>query len=335
MAVNLAGFLFFLKDRKRSTVRNYNLTLNRLVKECKVLNYHKAQAFLTKLKNEGKRGSYINKFVDCLRLWGQYTHDRKLAKFPFFKEEIFIKATMSDEEIEAFLNLSPIIRKRISKSGKLFYSTCDPDLYKVWTLFFGIMAFTGMRPGEVAHLKVEDVDFGRSVFILEDTKTNEPRFVPIPPNLSNDIKQFLSRIKSEYLFASRRGGDHNGEGKVFDSIDWFYNFHTRIKRLGITRRNLSVYSLRHSFITRMLEEDVNIFKVQKIVGHHRIDTTAQYEHLTTKDICESIKRLPLIKKTLSPLDKLNSIKEVIQRVMGDSDGLAYHFTNNKVLVKIK
>ena len=34
----------------------------------------------------------------------------------------------------------------------------------------------------------------------------------------------------------------------------------------------------------MLEEDVNLFKVQKIVGHRKIETTAHYTHLTTKDI---------------------------------------------------
>lgn len=102
-------------------------------------------------------------------------------------------------------------------------------------------------------------------------------------------------------------------------MNWHYNFHTRLKRLGIKRKNLTPYSLRHSLITRLLEEDVNLFKVQKLVGHHQIETTAHYTHLTTKDLQETIKKHPLIRKSTSPLEILKALINSIRSFQLEED----------------
>ena len=134
---------------------------------------------------------------------------------------------------------------------------------------------------------------------------------PIPPHLLNEIKSHIDSLDQKFLFPSRRGGNKDGITPVVDNVDWHYNFHARIKRLGIKRQNLSPYSLRHSFITRMLEEDVNLFKVQKIVGHRKIETTAHYTHLTTKDIQTALRKDPLIKRKIAPEEMITQIVEHI------------------------
>lgn len=170
-------------------------------------------------------------------------------------------------------------------------------------------------------LRTENLDFGRGVFVLEDTKTNDTRLVPIPPNLKDKLNHYLAEQHlgpKEYLFASTRGGNKDGNTPVFDNVDWHYNFHARLRRLGIRRPHLTPYSLRHSFITRLLEEDVNLFKVQKIVGHRRLSTTAQYTHMTTKDLIRAINKDPLIMKYTDPNNTLDTIEEVISSLRSDS-----------------
>jgi len=200
------------------------------------------------------------------------------------------------------------------------------------------MAFTGMRPGEVAHLTINTVDFGRNIFILKDTKTNTPRFVPIPPNVLKDLQAHVESIKTEYLFPAERGGNRRKEEKVVDDVDWHYNFQQRIKRLGIKRDNLSCYSLRHSFITTMLEEDVNLFKVQKIVGHRRLETTAHYTHLTTKDLQQTITKHPSVRKATSPHVILKAIQDVIKNFQLDNDSrftYSLNETESSLAIEVK
>lgn len=304
----LADFKQYLlkNGRKESTARNYVVALRKLLQVSPTLEQKKVDFYLLTLVNSGKRHSYLNNLIDLTRLYRRYLGLEE-QKIGYYCDQNFVKATMSDEEIESFLSLKPWGR------------TQNKHNYEVWTIFFSIMAFTGMRPGEVAHLTVNTCDFGRGIFILEDTKTNEPRFVPIPPNIADKIQKHISTLTGEYLFPSLMGGNHNGVGQVVDNVDWYYNFHQRIDKLGIKRKNLTVYSLRHSFITRLLEEDVNLFKVQKIVGHRRLETTQAYSHMTTKDIQEAIKKHPLIRSSTKPEEILQAFIEAIKAFKLEKD----------------
>ena len=271
---------------------------------------------------DGKKGSYINHIIDCVKTYSHFLqetqkeYDPKIFELRYIKQETSEKATMSDEEIETFLALPPVEHMVPNNiNGKLMRVVYGKG-YSTWTLFFSILAFSGMRPTEVAHLEANDVDFGRNVFILRNTKTNDSRVVPIAKGLIEPLKTHILK-HPDYLFPSTKGGNNNNFGKVFDSVDWGYNFNRRIERLGIKRRNLTVYSLRHSFITRLLGEDINIFKVQKIVGHKRIETTNGYTHLTTKDIQKAILKDPLCIRS-NPQGKLEYLKEAIKGLVLDN-----------------
>lgn len=311
LSYNVAFYNWLKKDRKDSSVRgylsNYYYSKNSF-KDYPTLD--SCNRFIAEKQLEGRRGSYINHFVSVFRLYTQFLEetgkpfDPEVYKLKKVKEEAVNKATLSDSEIEAFLALPAPFNYR--------------SHYELYTLFFSVLAYSGMRPTEVSHLRTDDIDFGRNIFILTDTKTNDSRFVPIAQNLLEPLKKRIGEIEEgAYLFPSARGGNNSGVGQVFDNVDWHYNFHTRLKRLGIKRRNLTCYSLRHSFITRLLAEDINIFKVQKIVGHRRIETTNAYTHLTVKDIQKAILKDPLYTRS-NPKGKLDYIKEAVKSLIIDN-----------------
>lgn len=245
----------------------------------------------------GLKAGGINNFIVTARTFAQfciekgYPIDERLLSVRFMKSDTAEKSIMSDEEIEAFLSLPPMDKRYIKETAK-------------WTVFFSIMAFSGARPGEVAKLTKEDIDFGRNVFILRDTKTRDNRYPPIAPNIELMVRAWVNECETDILFLSKRGS-------VFGTSLWNFNFQQRIKRLGIKRKNLTPYSLRHSFITRLLEEDTNLFKVQKIVGHKNTNTTAGYTHLTTKDTQMAIQRHPLIRKQTSPENIIKIIEAYV------------------------
>jgi len=51
---------------------------------------------------------------------------------------------------------------------------------------------------------------------------------------------------------------------------------------GITKRRVSVHTLRHSYATHLLEAGVNIRAIQRYLGHAQLETTMVYLHLTSK-----------------------------------------------------
>ena len=65
-------------------------------------------------------------------------------------------------------------------------------------------------------------------------------------------------------------------------------------KAGITKRYVSVHTLRHSYATHLLEAGVNIRVIQRYLGHSQLETTMIYLHLTSKgqeDACGIINNI--------------------------------------------
>jgi len=314
---DLEGYRLYLirKNCKPSTIKANVRTLILLEKNVNNLTKENIDAFFLKLLESGKQATYINRLIGVLRTYADFAGLEELRKYKFLRvRNNFKKSTMSDQEIEAFLALKPL--REDSRTQKY---------WKRMTMFWKICAFTAMRMGEVAHLTIDTVDFGQGIFFLEDTKTNSPRVVPIPGNIEKELKEYIVPLENEKLFPSTYGGQQLSGG-VIDGVAWRYDFQKRIQKLGIKRKNLTPYSLRHSMITRLCEEDVNITKIMKLAGHKRIETTLKYTHLVYKDIQEAIKKHPLIRKSSSPQEKVKYRAERIKSWELDKDeDLAYEY----------
>ena len=334
---NITKFRYYLSqgNRKNRTIELHMSCLTRLIRNIGTPSFASVVKYLLSLKDQGRKGTYLNDYVDLMHLWDDCFGTHEFDELTYFPEEEFMQATMSDEEIEAFLSLEAPVVTRKSKWGTVDTYVLDRR-WGMKTLFWKIMAWTGMRPGEVAHIRVQDVDFGRNVFLLhpEWVKTNDYRLVPIPPRVKDELQEYIRTLSGEHLFPAANGGVTR-QGGVINDVAWGYDFHQRIKRLGIKRNNLRPYSLRPSFITRLLAEDVSIFKVQRIVGHSRIDTTAHYTHLVTKDLQDAIEKDPMaakgLKKTKLLQQELDRIRQ-FKKSFGDLLKVSIKEMGNKKVI---
>jgi len=308
--MNTQGFKSYLlrQGKARATIENYLSSIRLLLKTSPELIKVDLEEYLTSQLEGGKSPSQLNNLVMALRHYGDYI-GINYRDIKYFTVKETYKSTLSDQEIEAFLAL-PLPTKKISK---WYQKNKDKgylkERYKLMTLFFSILAYSGMRPNEVAQLTIDSIDFGRGFFILERTKTT-PRHVPIAPGLLDDLTAHIKELKGKYLFYGRFG-------EPVQRHAWQDHFKERITRLGIKRNKLTTYSLRHSFITRMLGEDVNLMKVQKIVGHKKIETTANYTHLTTKDMTTAIRKDPLSRTNLPLYERVKMFRELAFKLLED------------------
>lgn len=261
-------------------------------------------------KAQGKSPAYINSFVDTARLYGQFKGLKGLQKLRQFKVGVTQKATLSDDEIEAFLSLTA----RKKQPNRLFIK---------YRMFWHLVAFTGARPGEIAVLQRKHIDWGRGVLIFEMTKTNVPGVVPIPPNCKEMLEGYLEQLKTDYLFPSgngERSKNQRGSLSVLTNVDWHYDFHKRLKQMGgIHRPKLTPYSFRHSMATRLLEENVSLFHVKKLMRHSDLKSTEVYSHLTTKDVIKAVQAHPLIRRGSDPAFILQGMSETIRKFNLDND----------------
>lgn len=149
---------------------------------------------------------------------------------------------------------------------------------------FCLGVLTGLRPGELLGIQVDDIQKGRILvrravnargYITDGKNKNARRMVPIGSLASEIIKQTIKRnedanLRTPWLFCSPDGsqGKQNGLRK-----HW-----TRLK----AERDLpgTCYSLRHTFISLMKMTSMSEAVLKDIVGHSTaMDTFGTYGHI--------------------------------------------------------
>lgn len=270
-----------LNSRSQRTIFNHLKSLKVLLRELPSWNKPSVDSFILGLKERGCRNSTINSYINCIRTYSVCMgFDESLVRYKFLKPEPVNKGTLSDGEIEAFLNMG----KPKGVSGKYWTQT---------TLFFSLLAYTGCRPCEIARLKTPQIY--DNLLILTDTKTKRPRNVPIPELIRPMLEKHLRELKGENLFITQRG-------KIYSDHFWIPAFEKRIEKLGIKRPNVTCYSFRHSMATSLLRASpaVNIHVIAKLLGNSPKQIYESYDHLVVGDVENALNRHPLIRKNLRP-----------------------------------
>lgn len=134
----------------------------------------------------------------------------------------------------------------------------------------------GLRAGEIFSLTWADVDLVRGILNILDTKTGANRSV------------FLTR-EAKKLFTSKRPGSPSKLvfpdkfGKRIVSIS--NTFDRTVKELGFNkgitdrRQKMTFHTLRHTHASWLVMEGIDLYTVQRILGHSTIKMTERYSHL--------------------------------------------------------
>lgn len=143
----------------------------------------------------------------------------------------------------------------------------------------------GLRLQEGLFLEVSDIDGKRKMIHIHRGKGAKDRYVPLPESTYALLRrQWLTHRNPKLIFpAVGRGGQNGPLATIPMSIEGVQGALRRAKRAaGISKKGVSVHTLRHSYATHLLEAGVNLRVIQKNLGHANIETTMIYLHLTTK-----------------------------------------------------
>ncbi len=142
--------------------------------------------------------------------------------------------------------------------------------------FIGIMARTGMRPGELTALRWSDVDFDNEIIKVRRTRIHGKNGPPKKKASVRDI-EMLFGVK-DFFQAQFELTGNNSNGDVFlnSSNEPFYSHDIIAKQFKFLldkKDKRYLYQLRHSFATMMISEGEDILWVSRMLGHKSSDIT--------------------------------------------------------------
>jgi len=153
-----------------------------------------------------------------------------------------------------------------------------------WRAFFLTAYAAGLRRMEVVALRAEHIDSHSGLIRVEHGKGDKPRCVRLDPHLLGELRDHWRnhRLPGPWLFPSPipRGGWRDQPITRAAASSAFRRIADKTK----LRRALTLHSLRHAYATHLLEDGVNLRKLQVLLGHERIETTALYTRVTTDAI---------------------------------------------------
>lgn len=198
--------------------------------------------------------AYLNIQVCALRFLYRYTvkRDWAIEAIPHHKVGVRLPVVMSREDVSAL------------------YCACLCLKHKVMLL---TLYSTGMRASELAHLKVADVDSRRMVIRIDCGKGRKDRYVPLSEKLLKLLRAYWREQRPRrWLFPGKREGTSVTRNTVAKMVK------ALVRRTAIEKK-VTTHTLRHTYATHLLESGVDIRRIQMLLGHRSLRTTARYLHV--------------------------------------------------------
>lgn len=250
-------------DKYRDSIKKFlSILKDKLITE---LDNSDFDTFTIEMKKNGASGSRISNVISAMKRLLLHLHNNgiltkvdleKIRKPKIARREVNY---LTEEEIPMLLN---VIRKDIEKRTAI---------RKVRMMALIVLLLqTGARIGEALSIKLKGIDrINMEIPIIG--KGSKPRSLYISEDTIYWIDRYLATRKSdnEFLFTTL-----NGKSR-WQQTDVGRSFKEYRAKSGITK-HFTLHTLRHTTATQWALKDVSMPKIQRMLGHDRLDTTVKY-----------------------------------------------------------
>lgn len=286
----ISEYLNYCEYRKQlnfKTIKAYKIDLNQYNSFCLDISdpFSKkaVDSYITELFKHYKPKSVKRKIASLKAFFDYLEYTEFLAQNPFdkldvyFREAKLLPKTISFHSIQKFLSV--LYAQKMQTVSAYQFKCCLRDIAVIELLFA-----TGMRISELCSLKPSDIDLENNTVLIYGKGSKERILQFGNCEVISALATYQSTFKADisacgYFFVNKR------KQKLSDqSVRFMIN---RYAALAGIEQHITPHMFRHSFATLLLEQDVDIRYIQKMLGHSSISTTEIYTHVSSakqKDI---------------------------------------------------
>ena len=252
-----------------------------LINNCYNLNYISKEIidkWSIKIDTESKntrnqRVLSVNKFCRYLNVIG-------VKAYIFFAK---LSSTITKPYVLSQDELIILFEAIDNETNKLYFT---PHYKYLLPVFFRLLYTCGLRNNEACCLKINDIDFDKSIIKIFEAKNNKDRLVYMSKDISDLLKAYLKFLKkfiiSEWVFPSRDFRKHINK----TTIDFYFNRFVKISKIGTRDFHPVPHSLRHTYVVHRVDswikegKDANklLIYLSKQLGHESLSETYYYYH---------------------------------------------------------
>jgi site-specific recombinase XerD len=148
----------------------------------------------------------------------------------------------------------------------------------------------GLRLSEVLHLKVTDIDSQRMMIRVEQGKGNKDRYTLLSQRLLLELRAYWKLNRPPLWLFPGRDPNKPLHRKSLHCI------YADAKHKAGIRKHGGLHTLRHNFGTNLLEAGTDLRKIQLLMGHRSIRSTARYLQLASHTLESATSPLDLLKR---------------------------------------
>lgn len=280
------------RNLSEATLKNYRqsfelfctfheLTADTTTDEITPSHFHK---WINTLKLDGVKPSSINHYLrDCRSFfYWCMDADRKYIE-PSFKINMI---EGQEEQMKLFTDDELTLLLEKPRRNDSFTD------WRTWAIVNWVLG-TGNRASTICDVRLTDINYSKREIALGHTKNKKAQIIPLSSSLETVLKEYVRMWRKDadvdgWLFPNV------GEEKLTTNA-LRHSFSRYCAARGVERTN--IHGLRHNFAKGWVQNNGNMFALQKILGHSSLDMTRKYVRLFAEDIKEDFDKF-------SPLDTI-------------------------------
>ena len=223
--------------KTREMIRYFNKPMEKVTME--ELRYFLYQHLLIERKLADRSINYYNSII---RFVYEVTLDRVLNKkqLPMRKKKRAVYKVLTREELGAFFN-------------------CVDD-FKFKTIF--MLAYgAGLRIGEIANLRVEDIDSKTMRIFVREGKGNKERYTILPEETLKMLRIYWTKYRQN----RRRGRIFLSETGAAITVGVMREHFRQYRRKAKLSEKVTMHTLRHCFATNLIENGATLIQVKELM----------------------------------------------------------------------